>query len=214
MKKIIIFAVLALLVGTYSYAQDTEFETIENSFYFKLRHTIPVSYSQKIKDSFLDGNDSEVLTDFLKACVPYNENININFFGFDFSLNAKNNGWVNDKCSYEFYGKINSISSYAKQMMNITADDSQISAIEPKFECNFDKKQLELFATEIMSGTRRNMGTKEAIYKPAQNDLKTKSKKRAEFLSMIKDPNVCRIVNEEDILKAFQIFSPTPDFSE
>ena len=35
MKKIIIFAILALLVGTYSYAQDTEFETIENSFYFK-----------------------------------------------------------------------------------------------------------------------------------------------------------------------------------
>ncbi len=206
MKKFVIFAVAAVLFGICNCAQSTEFETIENSFTFKMTHTIPVSYAQKIKDSVLDGDHSVVITDFLKSCEPYNENINIDFFGFNFSLNAKSNGWVNEKCSYEFYAKINSISSYTKQVLKITADDSEISAINPKFTCDFNKKQLDIFVNEIMSSTGKGSRAKEAIYKPAQNDIMT-SRKHSQLVSMLRDENVCRIVNEEEIMKAIQVFS-------
>ena len=210
MKKIFIFTLAALLLSGYTYAQNTDFETMETVFTFKATHTIPVSYSQKIKDSILDGNHREVVTEFLKSCEPFNENVNINFFGFNFDLNAKSNGWVNEKCSYEFYGNINSISSHAKQMLNITADDDEITSIKPKFECNFNKKQLETFVTEIMAASSpRGIKSKEAIYKPAQNDLKS-NKKRDDLISLLTDSSVCRIVNEEDLMKALQVFSSSP----
>ena len=209
MKKFVICSVAALLLGICTCAQGTEFETIENSFTFKMTHTIPVSYSQKIKDSVLDGNENVVISDFLKACEPYNENINIDFFGFNFSLNAKSNGWVNEKCSYEFYANINSISSYTKQVLKITADDNEITSIKPRFECNFDKKQLEIFASEIMAGSYRSKRAREAIYKPAQNDV-MKNRRHSELISLLKDENVCRIVNEEEIMKAIGVFSTSP----
>ncbi|MBR1461080.1 hypothetical protein IJ596_05560 [bacterium] len=209
MKKIFVFTLAAILLGGYNCAQCTEFETIENNFNIKFTHSIPVSYSQKIKDSFLDGDHRTVLTDFVKTCEPYNENIRINFFGFDFSLNAKSNGWKEDKCFYEFSAKVNSVSSYVKQMLNITADDSQITAINPKMECNFNKKQLEVFANELIANSSKSKRTSEAVYKPAQNDLKI-SKRNTEFLSLMTNPEVCRLVNEEDVMKALQIFSSSP----
>ena len=209
MKKIFIFTLTAFLLAGYNCAQSTEFETIENVFNMKFTHSIPVSYSQKIKDSFLDGDHRTVLADFIKTCEPYNENIRVNFFGFDFSLNAKSNGWKEDKCSYEFYAKVNSVSSYVKQLMNITADDSEISAINPKMECNFNKKQLEVFANELIFSSSKVKKTNEAVYKPAQNDIKM-GKRNTEFISMITNPEVCRLINEEDVMKAWQVFSSSP----
>ena len=209
MKKLIALIVSAAMLGGYVYAQSAEFETMESVFSIKLTHTVPVSYSQKFKDSLLDGDHRAVITDFIKACEPYNENININFFGFDFSLNAKSNGWVEGKCSYNFSAKINSTSSYVKQMLNITAEDDEIKAIEPKMECNFNKKQLEAFADEIIRPTGKSTLSKEAVYKPAKNDVKV-SKKKSELVSILTNPEVCRVVNEEEVLKALQLFSSTP----
>ena len=96
--------------------------------------------------------------------------------------------------------------------MKITAEDSQITGIEPKIECDFNKKQLEVFVSEIMSNTGKGMRAKEAIYKPAQKDIMT-TRKHSQLISMLRDENVCRIVNEEEIMKAIQVFSSS-DFME
>ena len=218
MKKIIASLLLIGLTGALCFAQNIEFETIETVFSFKAVHSLPVNYSQKIKDSFIKGNYKPVLTSFLKSCQPYNENININFLGFDFSINLKSNGWVNQKCSYEFIANVNSISPELKQMFSINAQDSEISSVKPQVECNFNKKQLDIFVTELMtmadkldSFSDKNM--KDAVYK-ADKDLKLNNKRNEKFISLMKDSNVCRLVNEQEVMDAFIKYAPSNNKSE
>lgn len=213
MKKLIIAILLMGLTGALSFAQNTEFETSETVFSFKAVHSLPVSYSQKIKDSFIKGNYKPVLSSFLKSCQPYNEDININFLGFDFRLNIKSNGWVNQKCSYKFLVNVNSISPELKQTFNIDAQDSEISSVKPQVECDFSEKQLDIVVTELMKTLNKsdpsdNRAIKDAIYK-VNKDLKLKSKKNEELISIIKDPNVCRIVNAQEVMDAFIKYAPS-----
>ena len=95
MKKFIILILSAFLMisGVYA-AENTEMTTIESIFYIKATHTVPTDSVEELKMSLSNPNYLPAFKSFINSCKPFNENIEVNLFGFDFSFNIKNEGWI------------------------------------------------------------------------------------------------------------------------
>lgn len=201
MKKFLILSVLSIFIGCGAVIAE-DMTTFESVFYIKAKHTLPTSSSLELKKQFMNGKFESALTSFLKECKPYEENIDVDIFGINFTINIKSDGMVNDKCSYALSGKINSISESTRDEYNIYIPNSEISEIEPKIKCDFTQEQLALLIDTIAdkSGdfTTGGASIKNAIYKQKSKQLSTNDEK---VISMFEKGNVCSITNKEELIQ-------------
>lgn len=207
MKKFIISLILSIIICGSSYAvENPEMTTFESLFYIKATHTVPSDSVQDLKLSITDPKYLPVFKSFISSCRPFNENIEVDIFGFNFSFNVKNAGWIENNCSYTITAKVNSITDEMKTALKITAPTEEITSIVPEVKCNFDKEQLALFADVIAekSSFLTPKNDKLAVYRPASKDI---SKLDEKFISMIKKDNVCKVTNMEEILELIEKFS-------
>jgi hypothetical protein len=193
MKKIISGLLLAILTfSACAFADEIKQVTSETIFYIKAIHTVPENAFQNF--NIFTASDSvqkqEQLISFLKSCQPYNENININFFGFDATLNIHSNGRHNEKCSYEFSGQVNNIPPELLSSSEISASD--ILSMRPKMTCEFTQEQLEALVYTI-SETFSEININNISKIEAKQNLKNKLANDERLKSLFKDSKACTL---------------------
>jgi len=193
MKKIISGLLLAMLtLSACAFSEEIKQVTTETVFYIKAVHTLPENALSKfsIFNPAPASEKQEQFVSFLKSCQPYNENININFFGFDATLNIHSDGRINDKCSYEFSGKINNIPEQVVQASQYPLAD--YAAYSPKLSCQFTQEQLDIVVDALTESINEfnKYGEKEANVK---QNAKYKLVNNEKLLSVFKDRKTCSL---------------------
>ena len=198
MKK---FTALLLILGlTFSacaFSEEVKQVTSETIFYVKAVHTLPENALKDFSIFNTKENSAQMqeqLITFLKSCQPYNENININFFGFDATLNINSAGKVNDKCKYEFSAKVNKV---PEQMTSVSGmSNSDLLALKPKINCEFTQEQLDYIATSFNEALSEMKTDTSSLSKAkAKEKLKNKMENDEKFKTLFKDGNFCRVTS-------------------
>lgn len=196
MKKIILGLLVAVMAfSACAFADDIKQVTSETILYIKATHTVP---ENSFTNFTVFSNDSakmkSQLISFLRTCQPYNENVNFNFFGFDASVNIHSNGIVNNKCTYEFSGKVNSIPDSIPSSPKMS--NAELLTMEPKVSCEFSQEQLNAlvnFVNEFMN----EMDYKKPGFskEQAKRNLKNKLANDTVINEMFKEGKACRLVS-------------------
>jgi hypothetical protein len=98
------------------------------------------------------------LSNSIKSCTPYNENLNTNVSGINFIFNVKILGWVNNKCRLDFNAQSNGINEAFSSIYGFDASDATILTFEPKIRCEFTKQQLNYVGDSILQEQERKAG--------------------------------------------------------
>lgn len=201
MKKFLALLLgLSVVISTCAFAEEIKQVTTETVFYIKAVHTLPENALSNFS-VFSQGTPSEKqeqLVSFLKSCQPYNENININLFGFDATLNIHSDGKTNDKCTYELTGKINKIPEQLVQGSQYPLSDYM--AFEPKVNCAFTQEQLntlvDAFAESINEFNSENANVSRSA---AKQHVKNKLANNEKLISVFRDSKACTLSNLSEL---------------
>ncbi len=198
MKKFTaLLLILGLTVSTCAFSEELKQVTSETIFYIKAVHSLPENALKDFSVFNTKENSAQMqeqLISFLKTCQPYNENININFFGFDATLNINSAGKVNGKCAYEFTGKVNKIPEQMTSASGMSGSD--LMAFKPKVNCEFTQEQLDYIA-ESFNETLIEMKTDNSNISKvkAKEKLKNKIENDEKFRALFKDGDFCRVTS-------------------
>ena len=224
--KVLILVLSLFVVGTQSIAAlNSKVKAGEET---KLESSDVVKTERKViddssKDAEFDKTKVEeakpLLTDDiikeLRACTPQDEKYDFDIMGVNFTFKVKINGWVNDKCDYHLSAKINSLSEEVRKSFGVTAKDEKISKIEPKIQCGFNKKQLNLLVDAIVEEDKKNVDQinrimndpSEIVNLPTNSEL---TKKEKQLMEMLTEESVCSFVNVDEVMSQIQELSPIP----
>lgn len=148
------------------------------------------------------------LSDSVKTCKPYSEQLNSNVGGIDFSFNITIAGWVNNKCRVDFIAQSTGINSLFESLYGVNPSQAQIMTFEPKIKCEFTKQQLEKVGDSILQEEERNRGARNNMLKnPADIDisgLANMSGSDAELMNVILNDRACTILNATDSQGMFE----------
>lgn len=226
--KVLILVLSLLVVGSQSIAAlNSKVKSEEGA---KLETADVVKTERKVIDASSVSEDKEsnnsdieeakpLLTDDiikeLRACTPQDEKYDFDIMGVNFTFKVKINGWVKDKCDYHLSAKINSLSEEVRNSFGVTAKDEKISKIEPKIQCGFNKKQLNLLVDAIVEEDKRNVdqinrimnNPSEIVNLPTNSEL---TKKEKQLMEMLTEESVCSFVNIDEVMSQIQELSPNP----
>ena len=139
------------------------------------------------------------LSNSVKSCKPYSEQLNSNVGGMDFAFNITIAGWVNNKCRVDFIAQSTGINSLFESLYGVSPSQAQISTFEPKIKCEFTKQQLERVGDSILQEEERNRGARNNMLKnPADIDISgfaNMSGSDAELMNVILNDRACTILN-------------------
>lgn len=149
----------------------------------------------------------------LRTCKPHDEKYDFDLFGLNLSFRINIKGWNNDKCEYHMSAKVNSLGEEFRKSFGITIDDKKVSKIEPKVECAFTKKQLNLLVDAVVEEDKRNveqvnklLNDPNAVYDlPSSNELTPSEKK---LMDMLSQGEVCTVVNMDELIQQFSELMP------
>lgn len=151
---------------------------------------------------------SSTLSNNVKMCKPYSENLDSNMGGMDFNFKVKIDGWVNNKCILNFTAQSTGINSMFKSLYGVDAADAQIYTFEPKIRCEFTKQQLEYVGDSILQEQERNAGASNNMLKNPDeivlssfNNMSDSDKK---LMDVIMNEGACKILNGNDINKMIE----------
>lgn len=167
-------------------------------------------YPEEIQSKLTD----DIIKD-LRTCKPQDEKYDFDFLGLNLSFFVKINGWVDDKCEYHMSAKVRSLGEDFRKSFGITAPDEKISKVEPKVQCAFTKKQLDILVDAIVEEDKRNVEQINQMLKnpdtvlelPNSDELTKKEKK---LMDMLAEDNVCAIVNIDELIQQFGELVPEP----
>lgn len=157
------------------------------------------SYSQTNRTSIQSKSTGTKLSNSVKSCKPYSEQLNSNVGGMDFAFNITIAGWVNNKCRVDFIAQSTGINSLFESLYGVSPSQAQISTFEPKIKCEFTKQQLERVGDSILQEEERNRGARNNMLKnPADIDISgfaNMSGSDAELMNVILNDRACTILN-------------------
>lgn len=200
MKKILaILLGFSVVFSTCAFADEIKQVTTETIFYIKAVHTLPENALNNFSvfNTEKSSEKQEQLISFLKSCQPYNENININFFGFDATINIHSDGKINQKCSYEISANVNKIPENALSTSGLSSQD--ILALKPKVNCEFTQEQLDIVVNALSEGLSELNKENVTLSKTqAKKNLEAKLANNEKLKAMFKEGNVCRLTGLTD----------------
>lgn len=148
------------------------------------------------------------LSNSVKTCKPYSEQLNSNIGGINFAFNITIAGWVNNKCRVDFIAQSTGINSLFESLYGVSPSQAQISTFEPKIKCEFTKQQLERVGDSILQEEERNRGARNNMLKnPADIDisgLANMSGSDAELMNVILNDRACTILNAGNSQRMFE----------
>ena len=203
MKKILsVLLGVSIIFSACAFADEIKQVTTETIFYIKATHTIPENALNNFSvfSKATSSEKQEQLVKFLKSCQPYNENININFFGFDATLNIHSDGKINQKCMYEISANVNKIPENALPASGLSSQD--ILAIKPKINCEFTQEQLDVVVNALSESISEFNKESVTLSKTqTKKNLEAKLANNEKLKAMFRDGNVCRLtgLTNEDL---------------
>lgn len=142
---------------------------------------------------------STKLSENIKACKPYSENLNTEAYGMNLVFNIKIGGWSNDKCVVDFEGKTNGAGSMFSSVFGSSAAEADIYAFEPKVHCEFTQQQLLSVGDSILQEEERNNGAENNMLKnPNDIDLSSfmnPSDTDSELMDVVFKQGACHVTN-------------------
>lgn len=222
MKKInIVVLIISLLVGTQAIAKIAEVmapvgasDPVETKREVIKEQSDETSVEKtNVVDTNIDSEEikSKLTEDMIKdlrECKPLDENYDFDLFGLSLTFGIKINGWVDKKCEYHMSAKVKNLSDDFRKSFGINVSNDKISKIEPKVECAFTKKQLNLLVDSVIEEDKRNvkqinkmLNDPNYIYElPSTNELTPSEKKLMDLLSQ---GEVCTVVNMDELIQQF-----------
>jgi len=215
MKKIFtIIAFAAILCSVQSVCRALTTTQIDNQRNVNQGTVNQIIAGKSAKDTLMQQKAKELTDRYyqnIKTCEPVHFDQYIDFFGFKMTLKADINGWVNNKCKYTFTGKIGSLGKDISEVFELNLKDETVSKLEPKFECNFTKSDLETIVNAMITISSANddavaqtLKSPEKKYSKntatSSNDL---TKEEEKLISIFTGGNACKLLNKEELQKNF-----------
>jgi len=197
--------IIGLLIGTAAIANLAKtMPTASVSDTVKtLRQTAVWNESNEQIETFLTDD----VMDVLKSCKPMDEKVDFELEGMEMFFHFKIGGWIENKCVFNFSGKIKKLGDSFRKAFPVAIQDSTISKIEPKVQCEFNKDQLEILIAAIVEEDKRTvekvnqiLKDPQAPYPPRSNEL---TPNEVLLVNMISQQNVCKILNMDDLMTQF-----------
>lgn len=148
------------------------------------------------------------LADNIMICKPYNEILNTDVAGINFTFKLSIAGWVNNKCRLDFIAQSTGISQMFEQLYGTDASNASIYTFEPKIRCEFTKQQLLDVGDSILQENERNAGARNNMLKnpedvviPSASDMSISD---AKLMDVILNDKACTILNAGDSSKMFE----------
>lgn len=173
------------------------------------QQNVNTQYAPKTTNQVQNNNSSDVkLADNIKMCKPYNEILNTDVAGVNFSFKLSIRGWVNNKCRLDFIAQSTGISQMFEQLYGTSADNATISTFEPKIRCEFTKQQLLYVGDSILQENERNAGARNNMLKNPQDVIipsaANMSSSDEKLMNVILNDRACTILNAGNSAQMFE----------